>query len=263
MTAPRLVACLDVAGGRVVKGVRFADLAERGDPAERAAVYEAQGADEIVVLDVSASLEDRSPLLDVVRRTAERLSIPLTVGGGVRTLADADRLLRAGADKVSVNSAAVARPGLLGEIAARYGRQCVVLAIDARRAPPGADGRAAWEVVTHGGRRPSGLCPLAWAEAGAVAGAGEILLTSIDRDGGRAGYDLDLVAAVRGRVAVPLVASGGAGNADHLDAALAAGADAVLVAGILHDGTTTLTRLKDDLLGRGLPLRPVDEEENR
>jgi cyclase len=260
VTAPRIVACLDVADGRVVKGVRFTGLADRGDPAALAAAYEAQGADELVLLDVTATLEARPALLDAVRRTAVRLSIPLTVGGGVRTLDDADRLLRAGADKVSVNSAALARPELLGELAARYGRQCVVAAIDARAVAQVPANGATWEVLSHGGRQPTGRDALDWAKDAVRAGAGELLVTSIDRDGTKSGYDVPLLTALRRRVDVPLVASGGAGGAEHLRDALRAGADAVLVAGLLHDGTTTIDRLKRELARHGVPVRPVPPE---
>lgn len=252
----RLVVCLDVDGGRVVKGVRFKGLRDVGDPAELAVRYEAEGADEIVFLDVSATAEARATMLDVARRTAEALFVPLTLGGGIRTLADADAALRAGADKVAVNSAAVARPALLGEIADRFGAQCVVLSIDARHEAPSAAIPSGYRVVTHGGRRPTELDAVAWAEDGVRRGAGEILLTSIDRDGARTGYDLDLIAAVASRVPVPVVASGGAGEASHLAAAVAHGADAALVAGILHDGTTTATALKAELHRAGVPVRP-------
>lgn len=273
MTAPRLIACLDVDRGRVVKGVRFANLQDQGDPAALAAAYEAQGADEIVLLDVSATVEDRPILLEVVRRTAGRLTTPLTVGGGIRSVDDADRLLRAGADKVSLNSAVLERPELAAELAARFGRQCVVVAIDARRTVPGGlaggtrpsdtlvgAGGPSWEVVSHGGRRGTGRDVATWARDAVAAGAGEVLLTSIDRDGGRSGYDLDLVRAVRARVDVPIVASGGAGHVDHLEEALSAGADAVLLAGILHDGTTTIGELKRELRRRGIAVRPIEEE---
>jgi cyclase len=253
----RLVVCLDVDGGRVVKGVQFKGLRDVGDPAELAAQYEAEGADEIVFLDVSASVESRRTTLDVARRTAEGLFIPLTLGGGVRTLSDADAALRAGADKVAANSAAVARPALLGEIAERFGAQCVVLSIDARREEPSAEIPSGYRVVTHGGRAPTGLDAVAWAAQGADRGAGEILLTSIDRDGARSGYDLDLTAAVSDRVTVPVVASGGAGEAAHLVEAIARGADAVLVAGILHDGTTTATALKAEMARAGVAVRPA------
>lgn len=252
----RLVVCLDVDGGRVVKGVRFEGLRDVGDPAELAVRYEAEGADEIVFLDVSATAEARATMLDVARRTSEALFVPLTLGGGIRTLADADAALRAGADKVAVNSAAVARPELLGEIAERFGAQCVVLSIDAKHEAPSPAIPSGYRVVTHGGRRPTELDAVAWAEEGVRRGAGEILLTSIDRDGARTGYDVDLVEAVASRVPVPVVASGGAGEASHLADALAHGADAALVAGILHDGTTTAGALKAELARAGIPVRP-------
>jgi cyclase len=252
----RLVVCLDVDGGRVVKGVRFKGLRDVGDPAELAVRYEAEGADEIVFLDVSATAEGRAALLDCARRTAEGLFVPLTVGGGVRTLADADLALRAGADKVAVNSAAVARPALLGEIAERLGSQCVVLSVDARREDPSAEIPSGFRVVTHGGRTATSLDAVAWSIAGVDRGAGEVLLTSIDRDGARSGYDLDLVRAVAREVKVPVVASGGAGEGAHLAAAIEAGADAALVAGILHDGSTTIAALKGAMAAAGIPVRP-------
>ncbi|HEV3073486.1 MAG TPA: imidazole glycerol phosphate synthase subunit HisF [Thermoanaerobaculia bacterium] len=248
----RVIPCLDVAAGRVVKGIRFRDLADQGDPADAAARYAAQGADEIVFLDVTAAPEGRDTDLDWVRRTAERVFIPLTVGGGVRSAADAGRVLRAGADKVAVNTAAVRRPELLGELARRFGSQCVVLSVDARRAH-GAD--AGWEVVVEGGRTPTGRDALEWIEAGVAAGAGEVLLTSIDRDGTRGGYDLSLIAAAASAVPVPLIASGGAGTAEHLAAALAAGAAAVLAASIFHQGTCTVGEVKRALAAAGFPMR--------
>jgi imidazole glycerol-phosphate synthase subunit HisF len=249
----RVIPCLDVAAGRVVKGIRFRDLADQGDPADAAARYAAQGADEIVFLDVTAAPEGRDTDLDWVRRTAERVFIPLTVGGGVRSAADAGRVLRAGADKVAVNTAAVRRPELIGELARRFGSQCVVLSVDARRtAGAGAGG---WEVVVEGGRAPTGRDALEWIEAGVAAGAGEVLLTSIDRDGTRGGYDLPLIAAAAAAVPVPLIASGGAGTAEHLAAALAAGAAAVLAASIFHQGTCTVGEVKRALAAAGFPMR--------
>jgi imidazole glycerol-phosphate synthase subunit HisF len=249
----RVIPCLDVAAGRVVKGIRFRDLADQGDPADAAARYAAQGADEIVFLDVTAAPEGRDTDLDWVRRTAERVFIPLTVGGGVRSAADAGRVLRAGADKVAVNTAAVRRPELIGELARRFGSQCVVLSVDARRAE-GA-GAGGWEVVVEGGRTPTGRDALEWIEAGVAAGAGEVLLTSIDRDGTRGGYDLSLIAAAASAVPVPLIASGGAGTAEHLAAALAAGAAAVLAASIFHQGTCTVGEVKRALAAAGFPMR--------
>jgi imidazole glycerol-phosphate synthase subunit HisF len=250
MLAKRLVVCLDVHGGRVLKGTSFVNLRDVGDPVSLALAYERAGADEIVFLDVSATAEDRATLLTEVRRTAESLFIPLTVGGGVRAADDMARTLRAGADKVSVNSAAVARPELLSECAVRFGAQCVVASIDARRSVDG------WMVVTHGGRRDTALDAVDWARRCEQLGAGEILLTSIDRDGQRIGYDLELTRAVSGAVNVPVIASGGAGDASHVvDALIAGGADAALVAGILHDGVTTVGALKAAIAAAGVPVR--------
>lgn len=251
MLRPRVIVCLDVKDGRVVKGTQFKDLRDVGDPVELARRYEAEGADEIVYLDVSASKEDRGTLLDVVRRTAETLFIPLTVGGGVRSADDIGPLLRAGADKISVNSAAVSDPDLLTVGAARFGSQCVVASIDAAR-----EGDM-FRCYTHGGSRPTDLDAVAWARECVERGAGEILLTSIDRDGARAGYRLDLTRAVADAVTVPVIASGGAGEAAHLrDAFVDGHASAALVAGILHDGLTTVGALKDDLMGWGIDVRP-------
>jgi cyclase len=250
MLTRRLIVCLDVKGGRVVKGVQFEGLRDVGDPVELALRYEEAGADEVTFLDISATQEERGTLWELVRRTAERLFIPLTVGGGVRTADDVGRALRAGADKVSINSAAVARPEVLTECAERFGAQCVVASIDAKR-----DG-ASWRVYTHGGKKPTDLDAIAWARECVKRGAGEILLTSIDRDGARSGYDLELTRAVAEAVAVPVIASGGAGNAEHVRAALReGGADAALVAGILHDGVTTVGAIKTLLRGSGLEIR--------
>jgi cyclase len=250
MLAKRLVVCLDVHDGRVLKGTSFANLRDVGDPVSLAQGYERAGADEIVFLDVSASAEARATMLSEVRRAAESLFIPLTVGGGVRSAEDMARTLRAGADKVSVNSAAVARPELLTECASRFGAQCVVASIDARRAG------AAWTVVTHGGRRETGLDVVEWARRCEQLGAGEILLTSIDNDGRRTGYDLELTRAVSRAVGVPVVASGGAGAASHVvDALTVGGADAALVAGILHDGVTTVAALKAAIAAAGISVR--------
>jgi len=246
----RVIPCLDVAGGRVVKGVRFAGLADIGEPAEQAARYAAEGADELVFLDVAASHERRGPALAWVERVAERVFVPLTVGGGVRSVEDARALLEAGADKVAVNSAAVERPELLGELAARFGSQCVVLSVDARRRPEGG-----WEGVTHGGRRPAGLDALEWLVTAVAAGAGEILLTSIDRDGTRSGYDLELLAAACARVEVPVIASGGGATVDDFAAALDAGAAAVLAASVFHSGETTTAEIHRALAARGYPVR--------
>ena len=250
MLAPRIIPCLDVSHGRVVKGVRFQGLRDAGDPAERAALYEAQGADEIVILDVSATPEGRGNQVETVQRVRARLGIPLTVGGGVRSLDDASTLLEAGADKVSINTAAVHEPALLGAIAEQFGRQCTVLAIDAAR----RDGR--FEVLIKGGREGTGIDAVRWAEEAAAQGAGEILLTSWDRDGTRQGYDLELIRAVRGAVQVPVIASGGAAGPEHLRAAFEAGADAVLAASIFHDGDLSVADLKRILIAEGLPLRP-------
>jgi imidazole glycerol-phosphate synthase subunit HisF len=252
MLTKRVVVCLDVHGGRVVKGTAFEQLREVGDPVELAKQYEAAGADEIVFLDVSASAEARATVLDDVRRTAETLYIPLTVGGGVRTADDVACTLRAGADKVSINSAIVERPALIRECAERFGSQCVVASIDARRVQGG------WVVATHGGRRDTELDPVHWAQCCEQFGAGEILLTSIDRDGGRDGYDIALTRAVVDAVGVPVVASGGAGGAVHVEEMFrTTRADAALVAGILHDGTTTVGAIKRALAGSGLPIRLI------
>ena len=245
----RLIPCLDVQDGRVVKGVRFQNLRDAGDPAEQAARYEAQGADEIVILDVSASAEGRGTQIDTVRRVREAIRIPLTVGGGVRSVEDARQLLAAGADKVSVNTAAVRRPALLTELAQAFGRQCVVLAIDARGTASG------WEVLVLGGREPGGTDAVAWAREGERLGAGEILLTSWDRDGTRAGHDLELLRAVSDAVRVPVIASGGVGTRDHVASAFAAGADAVLAASVFHDGDDTVDGIKAELAVRGIRVR--------
>jgi imidazole glycerol-phosphate synthase subunit HisF len=247
---PRLIACLDVDGGRVVKGTRFLGLRDAGDPAELAARYDADGADEVVLLDITATHQARGPLLEVVRRAAVRLSVPLTVGGGLRSVEDVTQTLRAGADKVALNSAAFTRPELVSECAARFGSQCVVASIDARATPQG------WEVVIRGGREATGRDAIGWAQEMARRGAGEVLLTCIDRDGARSGYELALVRAVAGSVDVPVVASGGAGSAEHVRLVLTeAGADAALLAGILHDGTVTLGGLKRELRAGGIPVR--------
>jgi len=252
MLLPRIVPCLDVRAGRVVKGVRFAGLRDAGDPVERAAAYAAQGADELALLDVSATPEGRAHALEVVRAVRAVLAIPLAAGGGVRAPEDAQALLAAGADKVALNSAAVERPALVAELAGRFGSQCTVLALDAARRPGHP---ARWEVVTHGGARRTGVDALAWARRAAELGAGEILLTSLDRDGTHAGYDRELVAAVCGAVGVPVVASGGASGPADLVAGLDAGASAVLVASILHDGETTVADLKRSLSRAGVEVR--------
>jgi cyclase len=251
MLTNRLIVCLDVQGDRVVKGVQFVGLRDVGDPVALATRYEAEGADEIVFLDISASAEARATLLDVARRTAERLFVPLTIGGGVRTADDVARTLRAGADKVSLNSAAVARPEVLTECADRFGAQCVVASIDAKR-----DAEGTWKVWTHGGRTETALEAVAWAQECVERGAGELLLTSIDRDGARTGYDLPLTRAIADAVPVPVIASGGAGAPSHVaDAITEARADAALVAGILHDGLVTVTELKDAMRAAGVRVR--------
>jgi len=250
--AVRVIPCLDVDAGRVVKGVNFVDLRDAGDPVELAAAYDAAGADELVFLDVTASADDRSTMLDVVRRTAESVFIPLTVGGGVRTVSDVDTLLRAGADKVGVNTAAIARPALIGEIAERFGRQVLVLSLDVRRAAGTPSG---FEVTTHGGRRGAGLDAVEWAAHGAELGAGEILLNSMDADGTRDGFDVELIRAVRAVVEVPVIASGGAGAVADFPLAVAAGADAVLAASVFHFGELTIGEVKEALREAGHPVR--------
>ena len=250
--AVRVIPCLDVDAGRVVKGVNFTDLRDAGDPVEMATVYDAEGADELTFLDITASSGARETTYDVVRRTAEQVFIPLTVGGGVRTVDDVDRLLRAGADKVGVNTAAVDRPEVIAEISRRFGSQVLVLSVDARRAPAQPSG---FEVTTHGGRRSAGLDAVAWAAQAARLGAGEILLNSMDADGTKAGFDLELIAAVRAVVGVPIVASGGAGAVEHFAPAVAAGADAVLAASVFHFGQLRIGEVKAGLRAAGLPVR--------
>lgn len=250
MLRRRVIPCLDVAGGRVVKGVQFENLTDEGDPVDMAARYANEGADEICYLDITASVEQRGALLDLVRRTAERVFVPLTVGGGVRGVEDMRSVLRAGADKVTVNSGAVSRPQMLRECAETFGRQCVVLAIDAKRHGD------RWEVYTHGGTRATGTDAVAWAETGTGSGAGEILLTSMDRDGTKTGYDLELLEAVRAAVDVPIIASGGAGELGHLADALDEGrADAVLAASIFHRGEHSVQDVKQALAANGIPVR--------
>lgn len=251
MLTKRVIPCLDVRDGRVVKGIRFQGLRDAGDPAERAAAYEAQGADELVLLDVSATPEGRRTTVDTVARVRAVLSIPLTVGGGVRDVKDAGRLLEAGADKVGVNTAAVADPGVLTRIAERFGRQCAILALDAAARPDGG-----WEVVTRSGTHRTGRDAVAWARQAADAGAGEILLTSWDRDGTREGYDLALIAAIAAAADVPIIASGGADSAPHMREAFLAGADAVLAASIFHYGETTVGQVKAWLAAQGIEVRP-------
>jgi cyclase len=253
--AVRVIPCLDVDAGRVVKGVNFVDLRDAGDPVELARAYDLQGADELVFLDITASSGDRETTYDVVRRTAEQVFIPLTVGGGVREPDDIDRLLRAGADKVGLNTAAIARPDLLREAADRFGAQCVVLSLDARRCPDGVTTGSGWEVTTHGGRRSTGLDALDWAVSAADLGAGEILLNSMDADGTKDGYDLDLIREVRTRVSVPVIASGGAGRLEHFAPAVDAGADAVLAASVFHFGDLTIGEVKQALADSGHDVR--------
>jgi cyclase len=253
MLARRIIPCLDVKDGRVVKGINFLALRDAGDPVEQAAAYDAQGADEICYLDISASPEGRSTLLDVVARTADQVFAPLTVGGGVRTVADAERLLDAGADKIAINTAAIRTPDLISACAARFGSQAIVVAIDAKRTAGPAAYR--WEVFSHGGRTPEGLDALGWCRRVAELGAGEILLTSMDRDGTGTGYDTELLAEVAASVSIPLIASGGVGVLAHLAAGLEAGADAVLAASIFHFGQHTIGEAKAFLADRGLQIR--------
>lgn len=253
--AVRVIPCLDVDAGRVVKGVNFAALRDAGDPVELAARYDAQGADELTFLDVTASSSDRETTYDVVRRTAEQVFIPLTVGGGVRAVDDVDRLLRAGADKVGVNTAAIARPALVGEIADRFGSQVLVLSLDVRRVRDGEPTASGFEVTTHGGRRGTGLDAVVWAQQVADLGAGEILLNSMDADGTRDGFDLELLRLVRAAVGIPVVASGGAGAVEHFAPAVEAGADAVLAASVFHFGDLTVGEVKDSLRAAGHPVR--------
>jgi imidazole glycerol-phosphate synthase subunit HisF len=252
--AVRVIPCLDVDGGRVVKGVNFTSLRDAGDPVELAAAYDRAGADELAFLDITASSDDRETTYDVVRRTAEQVFIPLTVGGGVRSTQDVDRLLRAGADKVALNTAAVARPELLDEAAQRFGAQCMVLSVDARRC---AQTESGFEVTTHGGRRGTGIDAVGWAARAAALGAGEILLNSVDADGTRRGFDLELITAVRRAVPVPVIASGGAGSAEHFSQAVGAGADAVLAASLFHFGELTIGAVKAALAAAGHVVRPV------
>lgn len=247
----RILPCLDVDAGRVVKGTAFVELRDAGDPIELAARYDAEGADEVVFLDITATSDKRGTVTELARRTADDVFVPVTIGGGIRSVADAQSVLDAGADKVSVNSAAVARPELVDELAERFGAQCVVLAIDAKRVGD------SWEVFTAGGRTPTGTDAVAWAREAVARGAGEILLTSMDRDGTRDGYDLELIRAVAGAVGVPVIASGGAGELDHLVDAVHAGADAVLVASLFHFGRFSVGQARDHLAAAGIPMRPV------
>jgi imidazole glycerol-phosphate synthase subunit HisF len=258
----RLIVCLDVKGGRVVKGTQFVALRDVGDPAAMAVAYEREGADEICFLDISASAEERATLLDLACRTAEQLFIPLTIGGGVRSVGDVGRALRAGADKVSVNTAAVQRPPLISEAAARFGAQCVVASIDAKQRTESdglSESGSRWEVYVRGGREPTGLDAVEWARECVSRGAGEILLTSIDRDGARVGYDLELTRAVAEAVDVPVIASGGAGSPAHVPEVLReTDADAALVAGILHEGLTTVAAIKGAMRAAGLATRATE-----
>jgi len=251
----RVIPCLDVDNGRVVKGVNFVNLRDAGDPVELARAYDAAGADELVFLDITASSGGRETTYDVVRRTAEQVFIPLTVGGGVRTVADFDALLRAGADKVSLNTAALARPELITEAAEQFGAQCVVLSVDARRCADGASTPSGFEVTTHGGRRGTGIDAVEWAAKGAQLGAGEILLNAMDADGTTSGYDLELIRLVRGQVSVPLIASGGAGAVSDFAPAVEMGADAVLAASVFHFGMVTIGEVKEALRAEGYPVR--------
>ena len=254
--AIRVIPCLDVDAGRVVKGVNFANLRDAGDPVELAAAYDAEGADELTFLDVTASSSGRATMLDVVRRTAEQVFIPLTVGGGVRAVADVDALLRAGADKVSVNTAAIARPELLAELSRQFGSQCIVLSVDARAVPSGnAPTPSGWEVTTHGGRQGAGIDAVEWARRGTELGVGEILLNSMDADGTKAGFDLPMLRAVRAAVTVPVIASGGAGAVGDFAPAVRAGADAVLAASVFHFGELTIGDVKAAMASEGITVR--------
>lgn len=253
--AIRVIPCLDVDAGRVVKGVNFVNLADAGDPVELAAAYDAAGADELVFLDITASSGGRATMLDVVRRTADSVFIPVTVGGGVRTVDDFDALLRAGADKVGVNTAALSDPDLLSRAAQRFGSQCVVLSLDVRRCAEGGATASGFEVTTHGGRRSTGVDAVSWACEGQERGAGEILLNSMDADGTRAGFDLELIEAIRGVVSIPVIASGGAGAPEDFPPAVAAGANAVLAASIFHFGIVSVAEVKGALAEAGYPVR--------
>lgn len=249
--AKRIIPCLDVAGGRVVKGVNFKDLVDAGDPVELAKKYNLEGADELTFLDISASIEERATTLEIVRSTAEQVFIPLTVGGGIRSAENVNELLRAGADKVSINTAAISRPDLINEISDRFGNQVLVLSVDARR----ADTKSGFEVTTHGGRKSSGLDALAWIEEGILRGVGEILLNSMDADGTKSGFDIEMLKAVREISSVPVIASGGAGKISDFALAIEAGADAVLAASVFHFGEFTIADVKKDLAKHGFPIR--------
>ncbi len=249
--AKRIIPCLDVAGGRVVKGVNFKELRDAGDPVELAKRYDLEGADELTFLDISASVEERETTLEIVRQTAEQVFIPLTVGGGIRSVENVNELLRAGADKVSINTAAIARPNLINEISDRFGNQVLVLSVDARR----ADTKSGFEVTTHGGRESAGLDALVWVEDAILRGVGEILLNSMDADGTKNGFDIEMLSAVRKISSVPVIASGGAGKIPDFAEALSAGADAVLAASVFHFGEIRISELKNDLIKRGFPIR--------
>lgn len=254
--ATRVIPCLDVDAGRVVKGVNFLDLRDAGDPVELAAAYGEQGADELTFLDVTASSSGRGTMIDVVKRTAEQIFIPLTVGGGVRTEDDVNQLLRAGADKASVNTAAIARPELLAELSRRFGSQCIVLSVDARTVPEGEKSTpSGWEVTTHGGRRGTGIDAVEWSQRGQELGVGEILLNSMDADGTKAGFDLSMLRAVREAVTIPVIASGGAGAVEHFAPAVQAGADAVLAASVFHFGEMTIGDVKKAMAAEGITVR--------
>ncbi len=250
--AKRVIPCLDVAGGRVVKGVNFKDLRDAGDPVELAKKYGSEGADELTFLDISASVEQRKTTLEIVRNTAEQVFIPLTVGGGIRSAENVNELLRAGADKISINTAAIARPNLINEISDRFGNQVLVLSVDARR----ADTKSGFEVTTHGGRESAGLDALEWIADAILRGAGEILLNSMDADGTKSGFDIEMLTAVRKISSVPVIASGGAGKLSDFAEAIAAGADAVLAASVFHFGELSIGDVKNDLAKRGFPIRP-------
>lgn len=249
--AKRIIPCLDVSGGRVVKGVNFKDLVDAGDPVELAKKYNIEGADELTFLDISASVEARATTLEIVRKTAEQVFIPLTVGGGIRSAENVNELLRAGADKISINTAAISRPNLINEISDRFGNQVLVLSVDARR----ADSKSGFEVTTHGGRNSSGLDALAWIEEGILRGVGEILLNSMDADGTKSGFDIEMLKAVRQVSSVPVIASGGAGKVSDFAEAIEAGADAVLAASVFHFGEFTIRDVKKDLAKHGFPIR--------
>lgn len=253
MLTLRIIPCLDVKEGRVVKGVNFVDLRDAGDPVEQATAYGAQGADEVTFLDIGATHENRDTMLDVVSRTAASLFIPLTVGGGVRSVEDVRRLLLAGADKASINSAAVAEPELVGRAAEAFGSQCIVVAIDAKQVSPGR-----WEIFTHGGRKPTGIDAVAWSERMAALGAGELLVTSMDRDGTKKGFDLELLREIRKRVRLPLVASGGVGSLEHFVEGAEAGATGLLAASVFHDGVYRIAQAKAALAAAGWPVRPEE-----